>query len=120
VTGTAPDKSSALSVLFSLLPFLFIIVFFVWLSRRAGKQVGGLGGIMGIGKSKAKIYDEERPSTHFADIAGYDGSKAEVMEVVDFLQHPKRYARACRFHSLVIVFDLRRRSRPVRSHAARW
>ena len=44
---------------------------------------------MGVGKSKAKVYDEERPSTHFADIAGYEGSKAEVMEVVDFLQHPE-------------------------------
>jgi cell division protease FtsH len=91
VTGTSPGKSSALSVLFSLLPFLFIIGFFVWLGRRGSRQ---LGGIMGIGKSKAKVYDEERPSTHFADIAGYEGSKAEVMEVVDFLKHPKRYAQA--------------------------
>ena len=49
---------------------------------------------MGIGRSKAKLYDEEKPSTRFADIAGYEGSKAEVMEVVDFLKHPERYARA--------------------------
>ncbi|MCW2943317.1 MAG: Microtubule-severing ATPase [Actinoallomurus sp.] len=94
VRGTNPGKSSVLNVLLSLLPFLFIIGVFVWLGRRGSKQLGGLGGIMGIGKSKAKVYDEERPSTHFADIAGYEGSKAEVMEVVDFLQHPKRYARA--------------------------
>ena len=95
VKGTGAGKSSILSVLLSLLPFLFIIGVFVWLGRRSGKQLGGgIGGIMSIGKSKAKLYDEERPSTHFADIAGYEGSKAEVMEVVDFLQHPKRYASA--------------------------
>ena len=94
VKGTGQGKSSLLSALLSVLPFLFIIGVFVWLGRRGAKQVGGLGGIMSIGKSKAKVYDEERPSTHFADIAGYEGSKAEVMEVVDFLKHPKRYASA--------------------------
>jgi cell division protease FtsH len=67
----------------------------VWIFRRGRKQLGGgLGGIIGVGKSKAKVYDEERPSTRFADIAGYEGSKAEVMEVVDFLKRPQRYARA--------------------------
>ncbi|HEY0540563.1 MAG TPA: ATP-dependent zinc metalloprotease FtsH [Actinoallomurus sp.] len=94
VRGTSPGKSSVVSVLLSLLPFLFIIGVFIWIGRRGSKQLGGLGGIMGVGKSKAKVYDEERPSTQFADIAGYEGSKAEVMEVVDFLKHPKRYARA--------------------------
>jgi cell division protease FtsH len=94
VKGTGAGKSSILSVLLSLLPFLFIIGVFVWLGRRSGRQLGGIGGIMSIGKSKATVYDEERPSTHFADIAGYEGSKAEVMEVVDFLKHPKRYASA--------------------------
>ena len=49
---------------------------------------------MSIGKSKAKLYDEERPTTRFADIAGYEGSKAKVMEVVDYLKHPQRYAQA--------------------------
>jgi cell division protease FtsH len=58
------------------------------LGRRSSKQ---LGGIMAFGESKAKVYDEDRPKTSFADIAGYEGSKAEVMEVVDFLKHPARY-----------------------------
>jgi cell division protease FtsH len=52
------------------------------------------GGLMGIGRSKAKVYDEERPLTRFADVAGYEGAKAEVSEVVDFLKHPERYTRA--------------------------
>jgi cell division protease FtsH len=91
VRGTNPGKSSVLTVLLSFLPLLLIIGVFVWLGRRGGTQ---LGGIMGVGRSKAKVYAEDRPSTQFGDIAGYEGSKAEVMEVVDFLKHPKRYAHA--------------------------
>jgi cell division protease FtsH len=94
VRGANPSRSSALSLLLSLLPLLLIVGVFVWISRRSRKQLGGIGGLMGIGKSKAKVYDEERPATRFADIAGYEGSKAEVMEVVDFLKHPARYSRA--------------------------
>jgi cell division protease FtsH len=76
-------------------PILIIVVLFVWFARRSSKQMGGrLGGIMSFGKSKAKVYDEDKPKTRFADIAGYEGSKAEVMEVVDFLKHPARYQRA--------------------------
>ncbi len=45
-------------------------------------------------ESKAKVFDEERPKTTFADVAGYEGAKLEIREVVDFLQHPERYARA--------------------------
>jgi len=91
VTGEKPSTTSVASVLFALLPFIAIVAVFIWLGRRSKKH---LGGIMGIGKAKAKVYDEERPSTRFTDIAGYEGSKAEVMEVVDFLKHPDRYARA--------------------------
>ncbi len=95
VTGTIPSTSSLLSVLSFLLPLVLIVGVFVWIGRKSRKQLGGgLGGIMGIGKSKAKVYDEERPTTRFSDIAGYEGSKAEVMEVVDFLKHPGRYAAA--------------------------
>ncbi len=95
VTGTNASTTSLLTVIEDLLPLLFIIGVLVWFVRRSRKQLGGgLGGIMGIGRSKAKVYDEDRPTTRFADIAGYEGSKAEVMEVVDFLKYPKRYAAA--------------------------
>ena len=78
-----------------IFPILIIVGLFVWFGRRGSKQLTGrLGGIMAFGKSKARVYDEDRPSTRFADIAGYEGSKAEVMEVVDFLKHPARYDRA--------------------------
>ena len=95
VTGTVASTSSLLSVLAFLLPLVLIVGVFVWIGRKSRTQLGGgLGGIMGIGKSKAKVYDEERPTTRFSDIAGYEGSKAEVMEVVDFLKNPGRYAAA--------------------------
>ncbi len=96
VTGTVPSSGSVLGVIIDwAFPILIIIALFVWFSRRNSKQLGGrLGGIMSFGKSKAKVYDEDRPNTRFSDIAGYEGSKAEVMEVVDFLKHPARYERA--------------------------
>ena len=99
VTGTVPSTTSVLSVLGLLLPLALIVGVFVWNGRKSRKQLGGgmgggIGGIMGIGKSRAKVYDEDRPTTRFSDIAGYEGSKAEVMEVVDFLRNPGRYAAA--------------------------
>jgi cell division protease FtsH len=96
VTGTDSTSTSIATILEDVVPFLLIIGVFVWIGLRSRKQLGGggLGGIMGIGKSKVKVYDEERPSTSFRDMAGYEGSKAEVMEVVDFLKHPDRYAEA--------------------------
>src|SRR3984957_12750983 len=96
VTGTVQSTNSALGLIVDwILPILILVGLFVWFGRRSGKQLtGGIGGIMAIGKSKAKVYDEDRPETCFADIAGYEGSKAEVMEVVDFLKHPARYDRA--------------------------
>ena len=75
-----------------LLGPLLLIGYFWWrLSRRGGM---GMQGAFGVGKSKAKVFDEERPKTTFADVAGYEGAKQEIREVVDFLQHPGRYERA--------------------------
>jgi cell division protease FtsH len=74
-----------------LLPF--IILFWLWrrLSRGAAGQ---MQGILGVGRSRAKVFDEERPSTTFNDVAGYEGAKSEISEVVDFLRNPDRYGRA--------------------------
>ncbi len=91
IIGVGSGSSFWLDVL-SLLPFLVLLGIFIWLGRRTRKQLAG--GIMGIGGSKAKVYDEDKPSTRFSDIAGYEGAKQEVMEVVDFLKHPDRYAKA--------------------------
>src|SRR4051812_43727851 len=71
-----------------LLPVALIIGFFIWMQRRAQSQ---MSGIMSIGRSKAKTYSTERPGTTFADVAGYEGVKQEITEVVDFLKHPERF-----------------------------
>ncbi len=81
------------SIFEALLPLLIPIALFIgifWLlQRRAQSQ---MGGIMSIGRSRAKTYSTERPGTTFADVAGYDGVKQEITEVVDFLKHPERFA----------------------------
>ncbi len=91
VTGVG-QGSALLTNLLSFLPLLLFIAFFIWIGRRNSKRLAG--GLMGIGGSKAKVYDEEKPTTRFSDIAGYEGAKREVSEVVDFLSHPERYVRA--------------------------
>jgi cell division protease FtsH len=83
-----PSNNWFLSILGLMLPVMLIIGFFVWLQRRAQGQ---MGGVMSIGRSKAKTYDADKPSTTFADIAGYEGVKTEINEVVDFLRMPERF-----------------------------
>ncbi len=73
-------------------PFLILIVFFIIMSRVSQRQMGGGGGIFGVGKSKAKVYDGKTPTNiTFKDVAGLAGAKEEVMEVVDFLKNPTKY-----------------------------
>jgi cell division protease FtsH len=96
VTAQPPSSglgSDILYWLFLLLPFIFVF----WLIRRmsrAGGGARGLQGAFGVGRSNAKVFDAERPQTKFADVAGYEGVKSEIGEVIDFLRNPARYQRA--------------------------
>ncbi|MCH1451474.1 MAG: ATP-dependent zinc metalloprotease FtsH [Acidimicrobiales bacterium] len=83
-----PRPSFFTSLIPLLIPVSLLILFFVWMQRRASGQ---MGNIMSIGRSKAKTYSTERPGTMFDDVAGYDGVKQEITEVVDFLKHPERF-----------------------------
>jgi len=91
ITGVGAS-STLVDDLLSFIPFLLFIGIFLWIGRSTRRQIQG--GIMGIGGSKAKLYDEDRPTTRFADVAGYEGAKREVAEVVDFLSRPDRYTKA--------------------------
>jgi cell division protease FtsH len=90
-TSTSSFGADVLSGLILILPF--IIFGYLWWRLSKGAN-GRLQGALGVGKSKAQIFDEERPTTTFADVAGYEGAKVEIREVVDFLQKPERYAKA--------------------------
>ncbi len=94
VTITAKDTTSGgsflLSLLISVLPMLLLVGFFVYMGREAQRSQQGL---FGFGGSRARLYDAERPTVTFADVAGEDEAKLELMEVVDFLKEPDRYRR---------------------------
>ncbi len=90
-TSSPGFGSEVLSWAILLLPLLLFGWFWLRLSRGAAGQ---LQGVLGTGRSRAKIFDEERPDTTFADVAGYEGAKEEISEVVDFLRTPGRYAAA--------------------------
>jgi len=83
-----PGNNWLLSIAGLMLPVMLIIGFFVWMQRRAAGQ---MGNVMSIGRSRAKAYTTDKPSTTFADIAGYEGVKQEITEVVDFLRMPDRF-----------------------------
>jgi cell division protease FtsH len=88
VSFKQPDSNWWAGLLTLLLPFALIIGFLVWMQRRASGQ---MGNVMSVGRSRAKTYDADKPSTTFADIAGYDGVKQEIKEVVDFLRMPEQF-----------------------------
>jgi cell division protease FtsH len=96
VTADPPGSSfgtTLLSWLILLLPLIFIFYLFRRMAKNSG-AAGGLQGVLGVGRSRAKIFDAEQPHTKFSDVAGYEGAKAEIGEVVDFLRNPQRYAKA--------------------------
>ena len=81
-------------ILASLIPFILIIGVWIFIMRRmSGGGAGGAGGqIFNIGKSKAKLFDQNTESkTTFKDVAGLEGAKEEVQEIVDFLKNPTKY-----------------------------
>ena len=81
-------------LLFSLLPFILLIGVWIFIMRRMSSGGGGGAGgqIFNIGKSKAKLFDENSEvKTTFKDVAGLEGAKEEVQEIVDFLKNPSKY-----------------------------
>jgi len=91
VTYAGAVENTWFSALLSwVLPALVFVGIWMILIRRMGAKQG-MGGLMSIGKSKAKVYIESDTNVTFADVAGVDEAKAELQEVIDFLQNPKEY-----------------------------
>ena len=92
VKGTVPDGSGLiLSIILTyILPVLFLWLLLSLLFRKMAKNGGG---VMGIGKSNAKVYVEKETGVSFKDVAGEDEAKESLQEVVDFLHNPGRYAK---------------------------
>jgi len=93
VYARSSEESSWTESISWLLPIAIMIVFWIFIMRRmSGGSGGGPGQIFSIGKSRAVLFDKD---THvnitFNDVAGLDGAKMEVMEIVDFLKNPKKY-----------------------------
>jgi cell division protease FtsH len=90
-----PSSSGWGEILYILLVVILPFALIFWLFRRMARTTGSsLQGVMGVGRSRAKVFDAERPTTRFTDVAGYDGVKSEISEVVDFLRSPGRYQKA--------------------------
>ena len=86
-------KSNWSELLITLLPFIIIIGLWVLIMRRmSGGGAGGGGQLFNIGKSKAKLFDEKNEvKTTFKDVAGLEGAKEEIQEIVEFLKTPEKY-----------------------------
>ena len=79
-------------ILVNVLPFVLIVLFFVYLSRGVGGGMGAGGGIFGVGKAKAQLFDrDKKDKVTFKDVAGLYGAKQEVQEIVEFLKNSKKY-----------------------------
>jgi cell division protease FtsH len=86
-------KSNWTDILVSLLPIIIIIGVWIFIMRKMSGGAGGGGGqIFNIGKSKAKLFDEKTDiKTTFKDVAGLEGAKEEIQEIVEFLKNPEKY-----------------------------
>ena len=88
IEGRTSSGSLWTGLLFSFLPFVLFLGLIIFLGRQMGR---GQQNVMGFGRSKARQNDPERPQVTFADVAGEDEAKQELMEVVDFLRNPAKY-----------------------------
>ena len=77
----------------NVVPFVVLIFIWIFIMRRMSGGGGGQGGVFNVGKSQAKLFDKESTTAHitFKDVAGQEGAKQEVQEIVDFLKSPQRY-----------------------------
>ena len=94
VVGAPSQGAVFLAIVINFLPIIIMIVLMIYLLKRMmGNGQGGPGNIFGFGKSRADKLDK-KPDVKFDDVAGVDGAKEELKEVVDFLKNPEKYTKA--------------------------
>src|SRR5215813_1284325 len=94
IHASAPSSGFGTQLLSWIIILLPLILIFYVFRRMARSASSPMGGVLGVGRSRAKVFDAERPDTKFKDVAGYEGAKSEIAEVIDFLRNPGRYERA--------------------------
>ena len=91
------ERTSIFDTILGFLPFILLIAIWLFFMRRmsgGGSGAGGGGQIFNIGKSRAKLFDENtKVKTTFKNVAGLEGAKEEVQEIVDFLKSPEKYTK---------------------------
>ena len=94
VVGAPSQGAVFLAIVLNFLPVIIMVILMIYLGRRMmGNSQGGPGNIFGFGKSRADKLDK-KPDVKFDDVAGVDGAKEELKEVVDFLKNPEKYTKA--------------------------
>jgi cell division protease FtsH len=89
------DRTYFLDSLLSSLPLILLVVFWIFIFRRMGGSAGPGGGIFSVGKSKAQLFDKDATAQKvtFKDVAGLEGAKEEVQEIVEFLKSPTKFTK---------------------------
>jgi cell division protease FtsH len=94
ITVESPEAGSPIwGFVLSMLPWVVILGFWFFMMQRAQQIQGGAGGLFTFGQSKAKLYDVKRPKVTFLNVAGLDNVKRELMESIEFLKDPSKYAK---------------------------
>lgn len=94
IKAEAESESWISVLLITVLPWVLIIGFFIYMRRKMQGQMGGLmeGGLFGIGKSRAKRYHKSNSEATFKDVAGLENAKRDLQEIIDYLKEPEKFA----------------------------